>query len=120
MTGAAVGLVGLGAALGAVARYRIGRIVSRRLTGDFPWGTWVVNVVGTLMLGILYQELDRYHVYTAWWAFLGTGFCGAFTTFSTMSSEALHLFRIRPVMCVTYLSSSILVGVLLATLTHWV
>lgn len=120
MTSAMIGLVGVGAAIGAVSRYRVGRLVSEWAESDFPWGTWVVNVIGTLLLGVFYQELDRLHVYINWWALLGTGFCGAFTTFSTMSVEAIGLFRRRPMMCIVYLGSSLIVGLALAWSTQFI
>ncbi|MCL6454108.1 MAG: CrcB family protein [Alicyclobacillus sp.] len=120
MTAGVMGLVSAGAAVGAVARYRVGRFVTQRVTSDFPWGTWVINVLGTLLLGIFYQELDVLHADASAWALLGTGFCGAFTTFSTMSVEAIALFRRRPSMCIAYVGSSLLVGMALAWITQWV
>ncbi len=95
-------LVGIGAAAGALSRYGIGRLVSQRVQSDFPWGTWIINVFGTLLLGIFFQTFDVLHHDPDWWLLLGTGFCGAFTTFSTMSVEAVKLFRSRPLIACTY------------------
>jgi len=120
MTSAMVALVAIGAALGAVGRYRVGRFISERTESDFPWGTWVVNAMGTLLLGVFYYELDKLHVYVNWWALLGTGFCGAFTTFSTMSVEAVGLFRRRPLLCILYVGSSFAVGLVFAVATQWI
>lgn len=113
-------LVAGGAAVGAVARFRLGQLISYYARSDFPWGTWCVNVLGTALLGIFYQLFDRFHTYNDWWALLGTGFCGAFTTFSTMSVESIALFRKLPLLCILYLGSSFIAGVLLAYATGWI
>lgn len=110
----------LGAAVGSVARYTTGRQVDRRVKGEFPWGTWIVNVLGTLLMGLFYQELDKIHSAPDWWALLGTGFCGAYTTFSTMSSEAAQFIKSRPLLALSYLGSSFGCGFLLFWLTQWI
>ena len=79
------------AGIGAVARYLIDGIVGDRTDGFFPWGTFVVNVSGCLMLGVL-TGMALYHggddtVRTV----LGTGGLGAFTTFSAFSVETIRL-----------------------------
>jgi CrcB protein len=84
-------LVALGAAVGAPLRYLTDRLVQARLGGRFPWGTMAVNVAGSLLLGFL-AGLPATH---AWSALLGTGFCGALTTYSTFSWETLTLSRTR-------------------------
>jgi CrcB protein len=85
----AVLLVALGAAVGAPARYLTDRAVQRRLGTGFPWGTLTVNVAGSLLLGFL----AGLPASPAWTALLGTGFCGALTTYSTFSWETLSLAR---------------------------
>lgn len=78
-------------ALGAVARYGLDGFVQSRTRGVFPWGTFVVNVSGSLLLGILagwslYHGLGNFPKVV-----LGMGFCGSFTTFSTFSYETIRL-----------------------------
>lgn len=83
----------IGGAFGAIARYLIDAAVQRRTVGSFPFGTLVVNVLGSLVLGLVAgATLDRPDLH---WVFLlvGTGFCGALTTFSTFSLETLRLAR---------------------------
>ena len=82
-------LVALGAAVGAPLRYLTDRTVQARLGTDFPWGTLAVNVAGSLLLGLLIGLPAT----PATTALLGTGFCGALTTYSTFSWETLTLAR---------------------------
>jgi CrcB protein len=82
-----VGLVMLGGSAGAVTRYVIGRA----LNGRHPWGTLAVNVVGAGLLGALVgvgPQLSH-----AMFALLGTGLCGALTTWSTLATELVALPR---------------------------
>ncbi|GAA2626251.1 fluoride efflux transporter CrcB [Paractinoplanes durhamensis] len=80
-------LVAIGAAIGAPLRYLTDRAVQRRHESAFPWGTMTVNVVGSFVLGLL-TAIPADPAFTA---LLGTGFCGALTTYSTFSYETLRL-----------------------------
>jgi CrcB protein len=80
-------LVALGAAVGAPLRYVIGRWLDRRL----HWGTLAVNLVGSFILGMLVGAAVDGH----WFALLGTGFCGGFTTYSAFSVQAVQGGRRR-------------------------
>jgi fluoride exporter len=106
-------LVGTGATVGSVLRYAIGSAVSKISESDFPWGTWCVNVVGSFLFGVFYCQLRFAPGNFNWWLLLGTGFCGGFTTFSTMSLETLRLLRSKRIRAVVYLGSSLGVGCLL-------
>jgi fluoride exporter len=79
------------AAIGAPARYLIDGFVQDRTAGAFPWGTFVVNVTGCLVLGVL-TGLGLYHGLDATTrTVLGTGGIGAYTTFSTFTFETVRL-----------------------------
>jgi CrcB protein len=80
-------LIALGAAIGAPLRYLTDRAIQARHDSVFPWGTLTVNVAGSLLLGLL-TGLPAGGAATA---LLGTGFCGALTTYSTFSYETLRL-----------------------------
>ncbi len=83
MTGAL--LVALGAAVGAPARYLVDRAVQRRLGA--PWGTVVVNVAGSFLLGALVVLTGGQG---GWHLLVGTGLCGALTTWSTFAYETVR------------------------------
>jgi CrcB protein len=79
------------AATGAVLRYVVDAAVIDRTEGLFPWGTLVINVTGSLVLGVV-TGLGLYHgLTTAPRLVVGTGFCGAYTTFSTFTFETVRL-----------------------------
>lgn len=84
-------LVCLGAAVGAPARYLVDRAVQARHDSLLPWGTLTVNVAGSLILGLLIGLAHHHDVPPAVLLALGTGLCGALTTYSTFSYETLRL-----------------------------
>jgi CrcB protein len=81
----------LGAALGAPARYLTDRAIQSRHDTLFPWGTLAVNVAGSLIFGVLVGAATHLQVPPALLAGLGTGFCGALTTYSTFGYETIRL-----------------------------
>ncbi|MGX4694002.1 fluoride efflux transporter CrcB [Streptomyces sp. JNUCC 63] len=84
-------LVVLGAAVGAPLRYLTDRAVQSRHDSVFPWGTFVVNVAGCLVLGLLTGAVAAGAAGPRLQLLLGTGLCGALTTYSTFSYETLRL-----------------------------
>jgi len=83
----------LGAAFGAPARYLVDRFVQSRLDAVMPWGTLSVNVAGSLVLGFVTGLAAHHSVPPEVMTILGTGFCGALTTYSTFSYETLRLYE---------------------------
>ncbi|WP_327679431.1 fluoride efflux transporter CrcB [Kitasatospora sp. NBC_00458] len=84
-------LVVVGAAVGAPLRYLTDRAVQSRHDSVFPWGTFTVNVAGCLVLGLLTGAAAAGAASSHVRLLLGTGFCGALTTYSTFSYETLRL-----------------------------
>ncbi|RMI45651.1 fluoride efflux transporter CrcB [Streptomyces triticirhizae] len=84
-------LVALGGAVGAPLRYAVDRGLRRWHEGPFPWGTLLVNLAGSLVLGVLTGATLAGAAGEGLGLLLGTGFCGALTTYSTFSHETLRL-----------------------------
>jgi len=86
-----LGVIALGGVLGAEVRFGIDRLLPPPVAG-WPWATWLINVAGSLLLGVLMGvlgELRRPHHLAR--PFLGVGVLGGFTTFSTAMAEVVHL-----------------------------
>ena len=88
-------LVVVGAAVGAPLRYLVDHAVQQRHDSLFPWGTFAVNVVGSLILGILAGGTTAHAISSDLAALLGTGFCGTLTTYSTFGYETIRLLQQR-------------------------
>lgn len=85
-------LVLVGGAAGAVARYLTDRWIQARLDALFPWGTFAANVAGSFILGLLSGLGTGADGLPEWLrALVGTGFCGALTTYSTFGHETVRL-----------------------------
>lgn len=86
--------VAAGAAVGGVARFALGAFIQQRAGADFPLGTLLINISGSLLLGFLMRyALGSGAVSPETRALLTTGFCGGYTTFSTFSYETALLFE---------------------------
>jgi CrcB protein len=84
--------IAVGGALGALARYGVDRLIEHHIGGTFPWSTFVINVSGCFVAGLVVAAVvDRHHEPS--WVGLGlvTGFLGAYTTYSTFAQETYHL-----------------------------
>jgi fluoride exporter len=86
-------LVAVGAAVGAPLRYLVDRAVQGRHDSLFPWGTFAVNIAGSFLLGLL--AAASLHTPTPVLAAMGTGLCGALTTYSTFGYETVQLLHQR-------------------------
>ncbi|WP_442680680.1 fluoride efflux transporter CrcB [Sphingomonas sp. ASY06-1R] len=104
-------LVMIGGAIGAGFRYQVGNAALRNLGPGFPWGTWIVNLLGALLMGILAGLLARQFSPAdgePLRLFIGVGVLGGFTTFSAFSLEAVNmLLRGQIVLAVAYAVSSV-------------
>lgn len=104
-------LVALGGMVGAPLRYLTDRAVQVRHESLFPWGTFTVNAAGSLLLGLLSGAVASGAVGSRLMALLGTGLCGALTTYSTFSYETLRLAeRGRASLALANAAGSVLIG----------
>ena len=101
----------VGGAVGAPLRYLLDLAITARLGSRFPWGTWVVNVLGSLVLGAVAGATVERGAPQWLLTLVGTGGCGALTTFSTMSFETVRLIETgRAARAAAYVGSSVVVG----------
>jgi CrcB protein len=85
--------VAIGGLIGAPTRFLVDRLVADRVETDFPLGTFLINVSGSFLLGLLTGLDLAGHMPLVVKALVGTGFCGAYTTFSTWSFETVRLLE---------------------------
>jgi CrcB protein len=106
-----VALVAIGGAFGAITRHLLTDGYPTR-SGTFPWTTFWINVAGAFTLGVVLELVVRFRPHDTWERFfVGIGLIGAFTTFSTLSTETVLLAREgRAVLAGVYLSSSVIAG----------
>ena len=102
-------LVAIGGAIGSVCRY----LVSGMNVASFPWGTFVVNVLGSLIIGLAVGLVNRGIASPEMKLLLVTGFCGGFTTFSTFANESLGFVKTGDVlMAALYAGVSVAIGIM--------
>jgi CrcB protein len=102
-------LVGIGGAAGSILRY----VLQRQLNADFPLGTITVNILGCLLIGVLWALVIKNELNDTLRIALMTGFCGGFTTFSSFTLESLQLLQHNRYLFFTvYTISNVVIGLL--------
>ncbi|HRE51959.1 MAG TPA: fluoride efflux transporter CrcB [Flavitalea sp.] len=87
-------IIWFGGGIGSVFRYLVQAGVTRLFPVAFPAGTFLVNITGCFVIGLLYGLIDKYAAFTwEWRLFLITGLCGGYTTFSSFSYEGVSLVK---------------------------
>lgn len=86
--------ISLGAVVGASARYLVSRVVARAAGASFPYGTLLINITGSFILGLfLVWSTERAVADPRWRLLIAIGFCGSYTTFSSYAYESFALFE---------------------------
>jgi CrcB protein len=86
-------LLAIAGGSGALLRFMIDGLIRARLGRRFPWGTMLINVSGSLLLGLITGFVIYHHGSSSMKLIIGTGFCGGYTTFSTASFETVRLIE---------------------------
>ena len=107
--------VGIGGVFGAILRFLLARWITSKTSASFPFGTWIINISGSFVLGLL-AALHMGHVVSDWlWLLVGTGFLGAYTTFSTFGYETIQFLEKKEgKKAAIYVSTSVILGVFFA------
>ena len=111
--------IGLGSALGGMARYWMSGAIARAIGETFPWGTLVVNVVGSFIIGfvaILTAPDGRIFLGSTTRLAIMTGFCGGYTTFSSFSLQTLNLLNDGEYL---YAGANIVISVVVCLVAVW-
>ncbi len=111
-------IVGIGAGLGGASRFLVGYWISSLSSSSFPFGTFIVNILGSFLIGLILENTGlsdslRY--------FAAVGFLGGFTTFSAVSFELMSMLRSGQfLLSIAYMFLTCLVGLLACWLGAWV
>jgi len=101
-------LVAIGGAVGSVLRYLLSCINT-----SFPWGTFAVNILGSLLIGLLVGLVSKGVLSPEMKLLMVTGFCGGFTTFSTFANESFGMMKAGDVLQMAlYVGVSVVIGIL--------
>lgn len=101
-------LICVGGAFGSLARFQLGKVISEKSETTFPIGTLIINITGAILLGLVSSLNISKNIYQL----LGTGFLGAYTTFSTFMYEGFNLFqKNEKINAFIYILGSIFLGI---------
>lgn len=102
-------IAGLGGFLGSITRYTLGKVISKKSNAVFPLGTFLINVSGAFLLGIV----SNAGLSSNYYILFGDGFLGAYTTFSTFMYEGFNLFQeSKKLNATAYISLTVVLGLI--------
>ncbi|MEP6926939.1 MAG: fluoride efflux transporter CrcB [Ginsengibacter sp.] len=105
--------IGIGSGIGGIFRYLLSLFINNKFLSAFPYGTLAVNIIGCLLMGIIFGLSEKVNFNIEWRLFLTTGLLGGFTTFSAFSIETIRLFRDGQLwLAFTYIACSVVIGLL--------
>ena len=107
-------VIALGGAIGSITRFLIDNLISSYIKSNYPWGTFVINISGSLIIGFfLVLITERIPTDQHWRLAIIVGFTGAYTTFSTFEYEILYLLeKGKIISAILYITTSIITGLL--------
>lgn len=110
----------LGGGTGSVFRYLLTISIQRSLETVFPWATFIINLLGCMLIGAFYALSAHFQLSQEVRALLTVGICGGFTTFSTFSNESLQLLKSASYLpFFLYVAGSVLLGILGVMVGNW-
>jgi fluoride exporter len=116
-------MIGIGGSLGAAVRFLLGNLIRKgtQKIDPFPIGTWIINITGSFLLGVL-TGFHLTNLISDWlWFFGGVGFCGAYTTFSTFGNETITLIQENKLkLAAIYVVTSIIFGIISAIIGFYI
>ena len=117
-----IAAIGIGGGLGALARYGSNAAAAQVLGSNFPWGTMMINIVGSFMMGLAVAKFMQIEgLSQEWRSFVTTGFLGGFTTFSAFSLDFVTLWeRGEALYALAYMLASVIGSVLALFLALWI
>ena len=104
-------IVGFGSFVGGIARYLTYLLIDKRLGGSLPINTFIVNIIGSLILGVLAGLLIKNQINDSTRLALAVGFCGSYTTFSTFALDNMQLLNQKPTTAFIYIIASVVIGI---------
>jgi CrcB protein len=114
-------MVGAGGFAGSICRYGVSYLTTKYYPTTFPAGTFIINITGCLLIGILYGlSLRNNWLQDAGWLLLATGFCGGFTTFSAFALDNVKLMQQQlNFLSLLYVISSTALGIIACKTGIW-
>jgi CrcB protein len=114
-------LVGAGGFLGSALRFWIGNWFVQHIPPTWPWGTFIVNLVGCLIIGMVMATPLKPHQSDLFKLLLASGFCGGFTTFSAFSNEGFQMLKHQLyLLFAAYAISSVLCGIIAVAIGYYI
>ena len=115
-------IVGTGSFIGGAMRYLLSTYIKNMYGQTFPWGTLVVNLLGCFVFGIIFALFSKHNsTDNTFYLLLTTGICGGFTTFSTFANESVQMIQNGNIgEFIGYMATSVIVGIALIALGHWI